>query len=694
MGVGGYFYIDYRQAESRHLAYRELSAIADLKLNQITEWRRERLADAHFFSRALFAAQDLRHFLDSPDSEPARDSVLNWLGLLKGGDRYNRVIVYDAALKARLSLPPTATVSPAYLQPLAERVRATREVLLTDLEHDPASEQIHLDVLFPIFENADPVKGVQIATVLLRLDARQYLFPLVQSWPTPSQTAETLLVRQDADDVLFLNDLRYRPGAALHLRLPLSLTRLPAARALRGEVEINEGLDYRRVPVVATGRRIPGSAWAMVAKIDRDEVYAPLRHQLFIGIIGLSALLLACVLLVGLLWRQRELALEKQRNALSERLALLMRYANDIIFLFDPSGQVLEANEAASRSYGYTQAELQRLTLRDLRVPEALPNLERDLKRINSEGTLCFETRHRRKNGECFHVEVSSRKIRIRDETLILSILRDITQRKQAEAELRQAKDDLVRANTELEKIVQERTAQLRETVSELQAFSYSLSHDMRAPLRAIQSFSGLLQDVYGSQLGPEGKQYLDPILSSAQRMTRMVDDVLAFSRASRQELACQAVDFEKLVRDLIAERPEFQKPQAFIDLAGPLPAVQGDEASLTQCVTNLLGNAVKYVAPGVTPRVLVRAETVPNGVRVWFEDNGIGIDEKAHDKVFNLFHRHCPPGAQYEGSGIGLAIVKKAVERMGGKVGVVSVTGKGSRFWVELGAPADTTRD
>lgn len=242
----------------------------------------------------------------------------------------------------------------------------------------------------------------------------------------------------------------------------------------------------------------------------------------------------------------------------------------------------------------------------------------------------------------------------------------------------------------------------LRATVSE--AFAYSLSHDMRAPLRAIQSYSQWVLEDCKDKIGGESTDYLNRVVSAANRMDRLIQDVLAFSRLSRQEITLQRVDVDRLIRDIICERPEFYSEQADIQIESPLKPVCGHEASLTQCITNLLSNAIKFTHRGVKPRVRIYSQELPHAVpgsaaahskhepsqsfvRLVFEDKGIGISKEAQHRLFGMFQR-LHNGDQYQGTGIGLAIVRKAVERMGGTAGVESDLGKGSRFWLDLRKP------
>lgn len=266
--------------------------------------------------------------------------------------------------------------------------------------------------------------------------------------------------------------------------------------------------------------------------------------------------------------------------------------------------------------------------------------------------------------------------------SLIQCNIRDIAERKAGERRLREALDELAAAKEELEMRVQERTADLQQRNAELEAFSYSLSHDLRAPIRAIVGFTQIALEEYGKRVGPPATEFLEKTINAAQRLDHLILDVLGFSKATRQRVTQENVDVEKLLRDILEERPEWAAPRAEVTIESPLLPVQGDEASLTQCLTNLLDNAVKFVRPGVIPRVRVYSEVVDGKIRLCVEDNGLGIPESAQGRVFELFQR---AHNGYQGFGIGLAIVRRAAERMGGSVGLSSKPGKGSKFWVEL---------
>jgi len=260
----------------------------------------------------------------------------------------------------------------------------------------------------------------------------------------------------------------------------------------------------------------------------------------------------------------------------------------------------------------------------------------------------------------------------------------DMTERKRMEVALRDAHEQLGSRAVHLEKLVEERTAKLGEMVSELQHVSYAISHDMRAPLRAMSTFASIVQQEIGNtqSAAPQLRDYCARIVTASSRLDRLIQDSLSYTKAVLAEVPLRPVDLSKLVRELIETYPNLHPEKAKIVIEDPLPVVLGEESLLTQCFSNLLGNAVKFVSPGVRPRIEVRAHTQNGVARIGLHDNGIGISTAAQARLFGMFQRLT---GEYEGTVIGLAIVRKVVERMGGKVGAESEPGKGSVFWVEL---------
>jgi len=271
-------------------------------------------------------------------------------------------------------------------------------------------------------------------------------------------------------------------------------------------------------------------------------------------------------------------------------------------------------------------------------------------------------------------------------EKLNTQLKAEIAQHKETEKALHQAKELVDDQARHLERLVEERTAALRETIGELEAFSYSVAHDLRAPLRAMNNFARLLKESYSTQLDDLGRDYLQRISTAAGRLDLLIQEVLNYTQIIRAAAPLQPVDLNKLVREVIESYPDWQPPAADIQIEGTLPPVLGHPGFLTQCISNLLSNAVKFVPSGTQPHVRIWAEPTDDYVRLRFQDNGIGIATQNHHRIFRMFER-INPDSEYRGTGIGLTIVRKAAERMGGKVGFESDLGKGSIFWIEFKA-------
>lgn len=250
--------------------------------------------------------------------------------------------------------------------------------------------------------------------------------------------------------------------------------------------------------------------------------------------------------------------------------------------------------------------------------------------------------------------------------------------------EMRRAQNSLKAYSVDLEKKVAERTLSLQQTVADLEAFSYTISHDLRSPLRAMQGFAEAVSEDYSAKLDDRGQNYLNRIKNAAERLDRLIQDLLAYTRLSREEAQLVPLDLDRSVRDIIEHYPNFHPPAAEITVVGTLPRIMGREAALTQVISNLLGNAVKFVPEGTVPQIKIWGEDVGGRFRLWVEDNGIGIAARDFERIFQMFIQVNEP-ALYGGTGVGLAIVKKAVQTMQGSVGVNSETGKGSKFWVEF---------
>jgi PAS domain S-box-containing protein len=269
----------------------------------------------------------------------------------------------------------------------------------------------------------------------------------------------------------------------------------------------------------------------------------------------------------------------------------------------------------------------------------------------------------------------------------VVGIAEDITQ-------MRAAQDALANLNADLEQRVEDRTRALVEVNRELDAFAYSISHDLRAPLRSMQGYAEALSEDFGDSLGPEGQHYTKRIGAAAMRMEDLIQDILAYSRLAKEQVSVRPesleADLDQVLTDLA---PEIAAAGAMISVQRPLPEVQSNRAVVRQVLNNLITNGMKFVAPGEKPILMIHAERRLSYVRLWVEDNGIGVSPEHQGRIFDPFQRLHGVEA-YPGAGIGLAIVRRAMMRMGGASGIESQHGQGSRFWIELRAAEQEDED
>ena len=385
---------------------------------------------------------------------------------------------------------------------------------------------------------------------------------------------------------------------------------------------------------------------------------------------------------------QRQAALARSENDLEaqkEWLRVTLTSIGDGVIVTDPEGRVVLMNHESEWLTGWTLAEALHHPL-----PEVFKIVNEDTRAV-VENPVTKVLIEKKTIGLANHTVLLSRKgdewpiedsaapiLDANGETLgVVLVFHDASSSRLAQRSLKAS-------NEELEKTVADRTLTLQQAVSDLQAFSYSVSHDLRSPLRAMQGFAEAVLEDYGDKLDERGRDYLGRIKAAGTRLDRLILDLLSYTRIARDDAPMESSDLDKIVRDVIAADSRLQSPAAEIRVDGPLPKVLGRESALNQVVTNLLGNAVKFVHEGKTPSIRIWSEERAPSVRLWIEDKGLGIAKEEQEKIFNMFTQ-LNDSAKFGGTGVGLAIVKKAMEIMHGKVGVESTDDSGSRFWLEL---------
>ncbi len=350
------------------------------------------------------------------------------------------------------------------------------------------------------------------------------------------------------------------------------------------------------------------------------------------------------------------------------------------VLIRDLDNHIIFWNKGAQKLYGWTEQEAVGQIAYDLlktRFPVAEEEIEESLFISGEwEGELVHQTRAGSR------LIVASHQVLYKDESgrpvAILEVNNDITAQKDAEEQVR-------KLNANLERRVMERTAQLQAANKELESFSYSVSHDLRAPLRAISGFSTIIARRHRSDLNAEGQHYVDNIVQASARMGQLIDDLLTYSRLGRSGVHHDRIPLDQVLADVRKDLQVYlDEAHGAVTAAEGLPAVSGDRTLLNQIFTNLLQNALIYHRAGIPPSIEIGFLDEGDQVQVSVKDNGIGIPSEHFEKIFNVFQR-LHSEEEYPGTGIGLATVKKSIELLGGSIRVESQVGEGSTFFVRL---------
>ncbi len=399
--TGGAWFFRSQQDRQRREVEARLLSIARLKVGQIADWRAERLADAAVLVRRRALLASAERFLAAPSGREKAE-MLHRFRILKQRYDFFDILLLDSKGRVRLDLKPQTPELLGKCESSINDAIAKKKPSWTPLHVGPAYPFPHLSMVAPLFAPGKPDRPV--GTVVLVCDVTDFLYPLIQTWPTPSETAETLLVRKDGDDVLFLNELRHRKDTALKFRIPLSRTDLPAAMAIEGREGIVEGFDYRGVKVLAAILHVPDSPWYMVSKVDSAEAFADWRFRAAMILLFIFTVL-GLVAISGLVFRQRYLKAHYRelyraeadlRRAL-ERHRITLQSIGDAVIATDEKGRVELLNPTAESLTGWKQEEAQGRPLADvfhILNEETGKQVEDPASRVLTEGALLGLANH------------------------------------------------------------------------------------------------------------------------------------------------------------------------------------------------------------------------------------------------------------------------------------------------------------
>ncbi len=673
-GIVGAAYLYYRNYAKhfRSRAEQELAAIGNLKAGELAQWRRERLGDAFVLQENPVFTGLARSFMENSEDGEPREQIKIWFEKIQEHLPYERICLLDSSGAIRMSVPEgLPALSQVILQRVPEVLRSG-QIRFQDFYRSDIDGSIFLAVLVPVLDG--PPEGKPLGVLVMNIDPEQYLYPLLSRWPTPSPSAETLLVRRDGDEVLYLNALRFQKDAALRLRLPITReSKVASVQAMTGHEGIVEAVDYGGRPVLADVHFIPGTPWFMVARMNIEEVYAPLRERLWL-IIGIVASLLFCAGAgTALVWRQqrarfyrRQYEAEKSLQHEKSKSQTYLDLVGVMVVAIRSDQTVSLINQAGCRVLGRSEREIVGRNWFDNFLPGSVREEVKTVFARLMAGTVepLAYVENRVLTGGAGERIIAWHNTVLRDAegniTGTLSAGEDITERKQMEEELQ-------RSNRELEQ------------------FAYIASHDLQEPLRKVAAFADRITSNYAAALDDRGRDYLERMQGAARRMQQLIEDLLKLSRVMTRGESFEPVALAQAIKEALVDLDQqILETGAHISVED-LPTVRGDRVQLQQLFRNLVSNSLKYRMPAAAPRIRISAAKTKNGcAEITVADNGIGFEEKYKDRIFMPFQR-LHARSQYQGTGMGLAICSKIAQRHGGSISARSRPGEGAVFTVTL---------
>lgn len=689
IGTLGYSYYVSQRDHIRREVHDDLLAIADLKVSQIVRWRKERLMDAEYIMSAPHITDTVNLSLKSQEKPKPKREVLAWMRSLSKVYDFRNIFLLDPQGLTRLSVSTEGEVAGDVARGLAAEALRSGKAILSDLYRHQESNHIHIDLCVPILSRRGGLVH-PVAVLVMRIDPHEFLYPFIQTWPTPSPTAESLLVRREGDDVLYLNDLRHSHKTALTLRLPLKDEKMPAAMAVRGKEGIVEGVDYRSVPVLAAIRRVPGSQWFLISKVDADEIYAPIRERFWAVMIITMLLIATAGAGLSLLRRQELVKYYRDARNESERLVRertaeltdanrrleseiaehrrteealgaseskyrsLVETMNEGLAVQDENGILTYVNNKICEMLGYTQDEIIGRPAAEFFSDRGRQVYAEQMVRRRSGQEEPYEITLVRKDGREIHAIVSPKAQVGKDGELrgSFGLIMDITQRRRAEEALSQSEEQLRRLSYEILTVQETERRRISRELHD------QLGQDLTLAKLMLRSVEKALPD-QGEGAKDECEdllEFIDQVIENVRRLSRdlspaILEDV-GLTAALQWLTKTFAENSGLRVRSDIAHIDHLVSKHAHI--------------MLYRVLQEALTNIAKH-AGAQNVHVAIRADD--DRVSFSVEDDGEGIESErtgARDRTQQS---------------LGITIMEERVRFMGGGLDVWSQPGKGTRI-------------
>lgn len=660
ISIAGYLFYLQRKNELEENLSRHILAIKEIKLEQIEREQLQRKNVLESFLNLPEVNQNLVNILTAGNNLRYEKNINLWADDLINNIGFSSINIFNQKAELFYSSDDAYNIRQNFLQ----------QELAVILEKDSTStsNMYVSDNRYLVQAVASPIrfKGEIKGYIWAEFSFFEFLHPIMFYSRQEPGDVEFILFKVDSDIAFLLKDFSEDIRSSL-LTLPLNADDKETLRSVLGEKDLVKGLNFKGTKNFVSVKTIAGTDWTLITKIDEQKIVSSLENTAYAIFSIVILLIILSASITYAIWKRsrlhflsRTFRLQKEKDALSQRYTSLTKYANDMILSVDRSGKILETNQKTTDTYGYTREELLSMNLLDFSVNPS-DDSKLIFSSINTDEGILFETNHKRKDGSVVPVEISSKLIRQGDEEILLSIIRDNTERKKLQTELIHAKDR-AEQNDRLKTII-----------------LANMSHELNTPMSGIIGFSEILMlELENSNHHELAKM----IHKSSNRLNDTLTSILDLSKleAERFNLKFENINITGIIRESVESYIE-PAQQKNIDIKTVISKeeiiIKAELNILMKILKNLLNNALKYTQHGW---IIVSADTQNGKAIIRVEDTGIGILQTDLEKIFEPFRQVSEGSTRiYEGAGLGLTITKKFVELLNGEIKIESRENEGT---------------
>jgi PAS domain S-box-containing protein len=690
ISFAGSFFVRISYNVIRTNAVNDLKSVNAFISEQISTWYRKQISEVTSVQNNKYLENSALAVINQNADAKAKKDIEQWMSSYTSNYQYLDASLYNKKGTRLISTSKSDSPSGYSSDSLFTSIIREKSIHITESNDVPTKSKKFrtvLNIWIPINDNNPDNDSAGLW--LLRINPETELYPIADQCRFFIKNGESIIISRDADLITVLNQSQYLNNPALQPWVNSKIYgELLDKKGIAKVNNVFDGLDYKKKPVFVTISPIIHTQWYLLVKVDNKEVFRPLMFNIIIALTFVITIIILLSFVISVIernkdknWYKQQLDLVREKNQAEEALHdVELSYRNILDNLLEGC-QILDAdykyvyvNLVFMKQFNKTQDELI-----NNNIFEVFPDFEKT-KMANSL-KLCMQDKTSQKQesktklGDGSTGWLNYKFQAISDQVIIFTS--DITEQKLADLQIK-------KMNAELEQKIQERTEQLQIAYNEMESFSYSVSHDLRAPLRSITSFSEVLETSYKTQLDEKGQDFLTRICNAAKRMGDLIDDILKLSRISRTPLKIQEIDLKVLINKVLGmtiPADTVRKSKFELDVEG---SIEGDESLLIIALTNIIDNAWKFTSKKEETYIkifTVIADCVLNLVIV---DNGAGFDMKFAGNLFAPFQR-LHKMEEFHGTGIGLTIVQRIMQKHNGTVSIESVKDAGTTIYLKF---------